>query len=424
MEVLRAPTPAGLLSTRPSLPKLDLPTLLDQRRLLLRRAMVAAKNDLNEQSALIGLLAARGYTIHPDDWWPPLAQMQEIDVYAPWAAWREGSATRATEDTPTATSWQDWSWTQRRNGLARLRGIDAEAGRTLLQSVFASEPADKRVILLATLSKDLSAEDAPFLDSLASDRSDRVKQLARQMLTRLGRFSGPEEVEAELADFFETGKKGLLRRTASVSLKPLKTPAQYQRLHQLLDLTTLPAFATQLGLTDVALVQAWEPNKQTPDAALVGLVLLTGGPAAIEALIVRFEDDFPLHPGLASQLSELVPLEAHTRLIKASIRREIDPGFATTLILSARERGKLDRTSIETSSAWKALTDAATATSEEGQRLREHQLARGLSALGLLASAGAAKWIIDTFVALGLSPADPAFNALALNAALDERPPA
>lgn len=424
LETLRMPAPAGQLAMRPALPQLALPPLIDDRRVLLRRALTAAKADVSGQTALIRLLAARRFSVHPDDWWPPLTQMQEVEVYAPWAAWREGSASRIASDIPTADTWQDWSWTERRNALARLRSIDPAAGRALLQTVFASEPAEKRLVLLDTMAKGLGGEDAPFLESLGSDRSDKVKQLAKRMLTRLGRFSAPGDTETELADFFETGKKGILRRSASMSLKPLKTPAQHQRLHELLELTTLPAFAAKLGLSEVELVQAWETSKQSPDVMLVALVMLTGSPAAVEAMVVRFEDDFPLHPAMASRLNELVPDEVRARLVAAGIRREGDIGFYTTLILANQDPGTLTRQAIEKSAAWKALIEAASIKDENGERQRELQLARGLAALGLLCSADAARWVIDTFTGLGLSPADPGFNILALNAALDERPSA
>lgn len=428
LEVLRTPRlPAGVV-VRPPLPQLGLPLLMDGRRTLIRRALAAAKTDQEGQSAVIRLLAARGYVVHPEDWHASVTQLQDIEIYAPWAAWREGAVSRATDETPTAATWQDWSWIERRNALARLRALNPTAGRTLLQAIFPSEPADRRLVLLSALAKGLSADDMPFLEGLAADRSDKVKQLARRMLTRLGQFNTPGESEIELADFFEIGKKGLLRRTAVASLKPIKTPAQRQRLMDLFELATLPALATQLGLSEADLVQALETSQHTPDAAFVTLTLLTGSPAANAALLARIEDDFPLMWPTVAALNELAPDAWRERLMAAGVRREGDPGFTTSLALSARHPGMLSRQALEQSPAWKVLIAIATATSEDSERLRNHQLARGLSALGILCSAGAARFVIEAFTGLGLSPADPVLTNLTLNAALnaapDERPSA
>lgn len=424
LEVLRTPLPAGRLTARAPLPHLALPALLDARRMLLRRALAANKSDPNGQTAIIRLLAARGFVAHPEDWRPGLTQLQEIDVYAPWAAWHEGSTSRIADDMPTAATWSDWSWTERRNALFRLRASDPTAGRLLLQAVFPSEPAEKRLILLGALAKGLGPDDTPFLEGLGADRSDKVKQLAKRMLARVGRVAEPGEAEAELADFFDAGKKGILRRTAAVSVKPIKTPAQRQRLLELLDMTTLSAFAAKLALSEDELVKAWEPSQQSPDTEFATLVLLTGSPAAVDALVARVEDDFPLSPYIAATLNELAPDAYRDRLIAAAMRRESDTDFATVLILALHQPGEINRQALEQSAAWKALIAIAKAADQNDERVRNHHVARGLAALGLLCTSDGARWVIETFTALGLSHADPVLNALALNAALNERPPA
>jgi hypothetical protein len=424
LEVLRTPMPAGRLTARAPLPHLALPALLDERRMLLRRALTANKSDPNGQTAIIRLLAARGFVAHPEDWRPGLNQLQDIDIYAPWAAWREGSASRIADDIPTAATWSDWSWTERRNALFRLRASDPAAGRMLLQAVFPAEPAEKRLTLLGALAKGLGPDDTPFLEGLGADRSDKVKQLAKRMLARVGRVAEPGEAEAELADFFDTGRKGILRRMATVSIKPIKTPAQRQRLLELLDMTTLSAFAAKLVLSEDDLVNAWQPSQQSPDTEFATLVLLTGSPAAVDALVARVEDDFPLSPYMAATLNELAPDAYRNRLIAAALRRESDTGFSTVLILALRQPGAISRQALEQTSAWKDLIVIAKAADQNDERGRNHHVARGLAALGLLCTSDGAGWVIETFASLGLSHADPVLNVLALNAALNERPPA
>lgn len=421
LEVLRAPRPAGELTSRAPLPYLSLPALTDDRRMLLRRALAANKSDPQGQLVIIRLLAARGFVAHPEDWRPSLTQLQEVETYAPWAAWREGATAHAEDDFPTAATWPDWSWTERRNALNRLRASDPLVARALLQAVFPSEPAEKRLVLLGALTKGLGEEDMPFLDSLSTDRSDKVKQLAKRLLARLGRYVTPGEVETELADFFETGKKGILRRTSTVTVKGIKTPAQRKRLLELLELTSLPALAAKFALSEPDLVKAWEPSQHSPDTEFVTLVLLTGSPAAVEALVSRVDDDFPLTPYMAAALNELAPDEHRARLIAAGTRRESDVGFSTLLTLASHHPGMIDRASLEQSAAWKALIAIGIALDQNDERARNHNLARGLSALGLLCTSTAARWVIDTFTSFGLSPADPVLHGLALNAALNER---
>ena len=46
----------------------------------------------------------------------------------------------------------------------------------------AAEPAEKRLALIETLSERLGPQDAPFLESLAADRSGYVRALAERLL--------------------------------------------------------------------------------------------------------------------------------------------------------------------------------------------------------------------------------------------------
>jgi hypothetical protein len=136
------------------------------------------------------------------------------------------------------------------------------------------------------------------------------------------------------------------------------------------------------------------------------------------------EDDFPLSPYIAATLNELAPHAYRNRLIAATMRRESDTGFLTVLTLALHQPGAINRPALEQSAAWKALIAIAKAVDQNDERVRNHHLARGLAALGLLCTSDCASWVIETFTSFGLSHADPILNALALNAALNERPPA
>jgi hypothetical protein len=421
LETLRASQPDGAVSFRPLLPKLALPPLMDERRPLLRRALAGARTERDTTLTLIRLLVARGFTVHPEDWRPSLQDLQSVDTYAPWAAWSEGAAARAAGQALTAETWSDWSWSERRVAFQRLRVANPAAGRELLQRVFASELAEKRVVLLSAMAVGLAPDDAAFLEALSSDRSENVKQLARQLLTRLGKFNAPGQIETELAEFLDVKTKGILRRNAVVSLKPLKTPAQNQRLMALFDLTSLPALATHLEASEADLVAAWAPGAGhgNSDHAFLKLVLLTGSAAATDALASRIEQDFPFSPHLLASAADITPPQVTARFAAACIARDPDLSFSSALALARHAPGGLDQTRLAASSGWRALIEAAASEGEAADK-QEPAVNRGLVALGVMCTSGAARFVIDRLNGSRRSPADPAFNILSLNAALRE----
>lgn len=71
---------------------------------------------------------------------------------------------------------------EREAALRKWRAIDSEAARIALQTAFAQEKADVRVRLLAALEVNLSHADAPWLESLTTDRAASVQHAARLLL--------------------------------------------------------------------------------------------------------------------------------------------------------------------------------------------------------------------------------------------------
>ena len=74
---------------------------------------------------------------------------------------------------------------EREAALREWRTIDSEAARSALQTAFAQEKADVRARLLAALTVNLNANDAPWLESLTTDRAASVQQAARLLLLSL-----------------------------------------------------------------------------------------------------------------------------------------------------------------------------------------------------------------------------------------------
>ena len=85
----------------------------------------------------------------------------------------------------TTANWTDFPRGHRRDLLARQRAADPAAARALLESVFKTEPAPVRAELLHALAVRLSLADQPFLEGLAGDRADSVKQVAARLLAQV-----------------------------------------------------------------------------------------------------------------------------------------------------------------------------------------------------------------------------------------------
>ncbi|MBZ6473873.1 DUF5691 domain-containing protein [Streptomyces griseocarneus] len=81
--------------------------------------------------------------------------------------------------------WQEGLFAERVGVLAAVRRRDPAAGRDLLASTWAKEPAEDRLMLLDSLRAELSAGDETFLEQALSDRSRNVRATAAELLTAL-----------------------------------------------------------------------------------------------------------------------------------------------------------------------------------------------------------------------------------------------
>ena len=82
-------------------------------------------------------------------------------------------------------NFEEGSIAEREAALREWRSVDADAARAALEATFAQEKADVRARLLGTLAVNLSASDAPWLESLTSDRAASVQQASRLLLLSL-----------------------------------------------------------------------------------------------------------------------------------------------------------------------------------------------------------------------------------------------
>lgn len=416
LSVLREATPAGELVVRPLLPRLAAPVLLDERRLLLRRALAAPGRQAEDRLQVLRLLAARGYAAHPEDWSPSLSELGQIDLYAPWANWREGLSERRSDDYPTVETWSDWGWSQGHAALARLRKIEPGAARELVAAILPGEHAEKRIRLVALLGQNLATADKAFLEVLATDRSDRVKSEARRLLARLGGFSAPGEAEAELKDFFEIKRAGLLRRRTAVAAHPFKTPAQQNRAVELLSHTNLATLANAMAISDEELVRGWELSNTVLDTVFVRCIAETGSEAAQEVFAARCEAALEFAPMALADFAHASAGALRRRLAKAVAAQTAT--FGPALAVAGPDIGWAPASTIAAGEAWRNLQN--TTPPVEDNAARERLLSQELWALGLLCDSVAAQMVLKTLSEFGGSTSDPACDLLRFNAALTE----
>ena len=411
-QVAFRPRPEAALTPARALPTLALPPLPDRLRPAFRRLIEPIRTDAPVIAVLLRLMASRGWTVHPADWMPG-----NVDglpsVYAPWADWKDRA--EAHEVDLTEDNWDDWFPAERRLALADMRRTASADALALLQARLGDMTADHRVRLLDVLEIGLSDGDAGFLESLADDRSAKVRALATQYLARLGRSSDEGALAEELAAFFEVGSAGILRRGKVVAPTKLRTNAQKGRRTELLRTVSLPGFAAALGLSVDDLVAMWHVESDPTDD-FVGMVARTGGDGAVTALADRLlasKADPP--PDLGPLIDRLTPDQLAERLPQVLRKDAMD--LRRSLICGAAAPGTVAEATFVAAGAVKPLVELATKHGETTGT--DPRLTAGLRTLGLLADRDAATELVARFTRAGLITADAALAMLTFNAALE-----
>jgi hypothetical protein len=386
---------------------------------------LAAKGEEARIRGLIGLVAARGYAVHPADWIPGPRDDWAPAIYAPWLAWAACEKPAADRGFDLET-YGDWSWAERRAALGRLRAQDPAAAREIIAAKAASEPAERRLALVQILERRLEDADSPLLERLAEDRADRVQALARRLLARLGRRSGDPALAAELAGMVSFGKVGILRRRFQLALQPLKTQAQENRRRELFGLVTLPDLVAALNTSEAALLEQAPAGEPLALSQFVELVAETGSDAARRALLDLIVEDGDAPLGLAVPLAARAEPAERASALARVLARDTSPTLVVSLSFAGDALGAAPLPALRRSPAYAALPELlrAIAGDEEAARAKAAPHARTLLAnLGLLLEREAALAVIETCAACGLPSADPRLDLLHLNAALDpERP--
>src|SRR5262249_5307983 len=155
-----------------------------------------------------------------------------------------------------ADNWTTFPKGHRRSFVTGLRRANPAAGRALIESVWKTEPAPIRAALLEAFAVGLGEGDKPFLEKMAADRSDSVKQAAVRLLARMPATAGFEQRLAEAARCFKRPSRSVGRVMAAIGMASegaltfaLPVKLTYAELDQLFSGLPLDALAKAVGVT-------------------------------------------------------------------------------------------------------------------------------------------------------------------------------
>jgi hypothetical protein len=367
---------------------------------------------------MIDLVAARGYVMHPGDWTPSPRDERAPDLYAAWLDWVRDEYKAPPADFALGT-YDQWPFAMRHAALGALRRRDPDAARDIVVAKASSEPAERRAKLIEALEEQLSDGDADFLQTLIGDRSDRVQNLARAYLSRLGRPTEEAALTAELAETMKVAATGWLSRRRRLSIEPLKPGPRETRRRELFSLVSYAGLCRVLGVTEDATFETAPIGLPHDLEALARMIATTGSDRAAHLFFtLAIEDaDFPLARLLP--LAPRIALKDRRAALPQILKRD-EEMFETTFALIGGALGAAPLAAIVGSPSFKTLQQAFQSASGEPF---EHSAANatvemGLLRLGLLAAPEAAEALVARLTGMGFFPADPKLAPLIFNAAL------
>ncbi|MDF2191199.1 DUF5691 domain-containing protein [Paraflavitalea sp. CAU 1676] len=121
--------------------------------------------------------------------------------------------------------WQTGSLEQRKAALQDMRNTDPALGREWLQKTWPQEDANTKTELLAMLVTNIGAEDAPFLEGLAGEKSKKVKEQAVSLLRRIPSSSVVQLYEQVLRQSISYKKEKVLPGLSSKHLLDIQLPS-------------------------------------------------------------------------------------------------------------------------------------------------------------------------------------------------------
>jgi len=151
---------------------------------------------------------------------------------ATWlAALNEDWVFAISGDSPEAlaATWETGPAMARMEALQRLRQLDPERGRTLLESSWAQEDPAARAGFVAILAQGLSLADEPFLERALDDRRKEVRQHAAALLARLPTSALVGRMGTRARQLVTLGKSAILQKPRLGVVPPEEADASMVR---------------------------------------------------------------------------------------------------------------------------------------------------------------------------------------------------
>jgi hypothetical protein len=422
------------LQSVPDLPELSLPSLAYNLRPLFRRLLAT----LNKQGGLgpgplLQLLLQRGVCAHPADWLPSPQEERLPKIYWPWSRWVAHQQALGDEsDEPlNAENWDAFYPAERLMQLRGMRLTDPDGARALIKECAAREPADKRLRIIEVLATNLSQDDSEYLLSLINNRSQKISRLACQFLARLGiAVSGENEeqvrsIAQELAAGYEVKQAGLLRRHTQIVPRSLKSKKQRAIRTESLQKVLFQALAGALQIEESVLAAGWQfsANRDGDNHAFVLNALNTLPENLLETLLENALSQIDSSDQMLSLIQLFIPrldTASSSRLMyRLLTRKGIGFSFTDCLAYSDQPLSELDWGELTKTRAWQQLLSLIKEHQTNENVYVEHgKLPGELTALGLMLPQMLAQQALGTLTEKGMMQADPALDALKLNAQL------
>jgi hypothetical protein len=276
-----------------------------------RRALLRLANGIEKAaadavlSAAVRRVARAGFRLHPFDL-PRLIAHIKGDARCLGLAERAYLAladSSSTADTPrlldadiTSENWTGFPKAHRVAFLRDLRRKHPANARTMLEDVFKSEPAAMRGDLLAALDVGLGIDDLPWLESVATDRAESVRNIASGLIAGVPGTPAFTARLAEAARCFVRGGlsvTGILSRiglasTSAVVFKPPSISTGMDRhvmLAKLFDGFSVAEIGAAAGLTPAEVIGALPVDEEAVYAAFSNRAVRDGDNTTMVQLV-------------------------------------------------------------------------------------------------------------------------------------------
>ena len=289
-------------------------------------------------------IGAAGFRVHPFDL-PELTRHIKSDAENQGLAERAYLAliaSDADEDAAkglfferiAADNWTTFPKAQRRAFVAGVRRANPAEGRALIEGVWKTEPAPVRAALLEALAVGLGADDKPFLEKLAGDRADSVKQAALGLLARMPATEGFAQRLAEAARCIQPASRGVGHVMAAFGMggeravtfalpvdKSKSQEAQAARDRLFVGLP-LDALAKAVGVTPDEIVAALPRDEEHVLSLLLDTALADSDTATVQRIVgarLLASQALPGHVVMPLAIKARLPLgpDVAARLLRA-----------------------------------------------------------------------------------------------------------